>query len=767
VNINRKLLSLISLLLILSFNFVGFTNNSFLSNLYLFLFIIIIPGLLLVLSFKIRLSGFWEYLVYSVGASIGYLMFLGLFINNTLPFFNIPHPLSEKNIITSVNISLVLLSITSIIKNPRLHISNPFKKIKRIDFLFLFFSPLFVLLSIGGANMLNNTGLNYLTMIMLGGIGLYLVLLTLFYKKTNSSIYPFIAYVLSLSLLLMLSLRSNHITGWDINNEFKVFQLTKSTNIWDINKYKDAYNACLSITILPTIFSFITKLNNEYIYKLFYQIIFAFVPTILYLILKRYVKEIFALFSVIYLISQPLFIQPMAALVRQEVGMLFFGLMLLSLLDKKLSSRKNKLLFSSFGIMMAVSHYATTYVALILFIVTYILLKIINIKKNSFILFSSKKIELFRKNKDAPQLSLIPIIIVTTFTILWYGFITHTSDNFVDTTKDTITNLKDVFTVKAKSQEVSYSMSFLTTPNTNTMENLKKYEDKYESIFSKSQNVLGVKTNQNGRYAYDDYKNYPLFTISSRNVNPILNTALNKYVITFFQLIKLLAKAFLILGIIFVFFTRIRRKFNIDFIGLTLVSISLLALMLLHPTLSLHYNISRLYLQLLIILAIFATFGGLLFFSFLKKDIKKIYAVGIFFSTIFLLYTGFIPQFIGGPAFMHLNNYGEDYDKYYTHDTEKTAAIWLGKNRDIKSPVFADAEANLRLQSTLYFNANNVIIPSVIPKNAYVYAGYANVIQKRADASLDGTPLIYNYPIGFLSTNKNIVYNNGGSAIYK
>ncbi|GAG39728.1 unnamed protein product, partial [marine sediment metagenome] len=59
------------------------------------------------------------------------------------------------------------------------------------------------------------------------------------------------------------------------------------------------------------------------------------------------------------------------------------------------------------------------------------------------------------------------------------------------------------------------------------------------------------------------------------------------------------------------------------------------------------------------------------------------------------------------------------------------------------------------------------IFPSIIDKNAYVYLGYTNAIKKRTFTYTMGRPLGYNFPNLFLGNNKNKIYNNGGSKIFK
>ena len=71
-------------------------------------------------------------------------------------------------------------------------------------------------------------------------------------------------------------------TGHDIQQEYLVFQLTEFHGHWSMAYFNDPYNACLSITILPTELSRIIQVDSPYIFKLFFQMIFALCPVMAY-----------------------------------------------------------------------------------------------------------------------------------------------------------------------------------------------------------------------------------------------------------------------------------------------------------------------------------------------------------------------------------------------------------------------------------------------------------------------------------------------------
>src|SRR3989339_302695 len=248
-------LLIINTLIIFDVNFI------YLRQILGFLFLITVPGIVLMLCFKIRNIDFWEYLVYTVGLSISFIMFAGLIVNWTLPWLNITDkPLSLFPILICFNIFLIILGIIAYKINkdfkPRDFTLPKFDTLNNIFFTIPMFFPV---LSILGAFLLNNHGPNILTMIMLGGIAVYVLLLTIFRK------------------------------------------------------------------------------NNLVIFL-----------------------------GAFFFIIQPYFI---AIQIRQAIAFVFFSLLFLIYLEKDLSLPTHKLFFVIFGISMIVSHYSTSYIALVLLVI--------------------------------------------------------------------------------------------------------------------------------------------------------------------------------------------------------------------------------------------------------------------------------------------------------------------------------------------------------------------------------------------------------------
>jgi hypothetical protein len=88
---------------------------------------------------------------------------------------------------------------------------------------------------------------------------------------------------------------------------------------------------------------------------------------------------------------------------------------------------------------------------------------------------------------------------------------------------------------------------------------------------------------------------------------------------------------------------------------------------------------------------------------------------------------------------------------------------------DGKAIIYADDYGMIRLQSGtfIYKGLINDLSPNVMDQHAYVYSTYANVIKNIARRAFNGKFLAYLFPRMFLENNKNVVYSNGESEVYK
>ncbi len=236
------------------------------------------------------------------------------------------------------------------------------------------------------------------------------------------------------------------------------------------------------------------------------------------------------------------------------------------------------------------------------------------------------------------------------------------------------------------------------------------------------------------------------------------------------KIITSIFKLSFLLGGVFLLVVSFKKKlFNIEYLSLVIGSVIILLIIILVPYISLEYNFERLYLQTLYILAFPALLGMrqlLILFVRFKTDIVMILLIITFY---FLYNTGFTTQIVGGEPSEILNNYGMIYVQNYTHDSEIKSIEWLSFNRNKSSLIYVDkaSERKLMAYGNIVEGLKRDILPSAIDKRAYVYLSYSNVTDKVILQLFKGKVIIHNPPEDFLSNNKDLLYNNQYTEIYK
>ncbi len=740
-----------------------------------FIGIIGLPGFLLLLNLKVRSSKILDQVLYSVGLGLFSVLCGGLLINWVLPYVGVREPLALVTLVIFFD-SLVLALLGC------LHFFNKDYVIEyliqipnKINIFFGLFPLIFLLMSVLGTILLNNSGTGTLTLLMLFGIALYVIGLVYFEKKIDSWVYVSALYITSLSLLLMYSLRSFHILGWDINLEYQVFQTTLRHLMWKSSYYPGGdYNSCMSITILPTILKQLTHTPSEYVFKVTIQLLFAGLPVIIYSLARRYTQEIFAFLASFLFLSQTWFFEQMPALIRQEIAFIFYAFILLSLFDTQIEKRVRILLFYVFTIGLILSHYSTAYVWFALFFGT-LLVSILSpylVKdlKNRFFVFK-------------PSLFIIPLVLIFIWQISITGtgnalkyFIFRTDINTsveVKIPEDTQSNITDRETPPKVASEIILS------------KNLSKI-DQVQNVFKK---VFFIDNNETGME--DSIRNAQRQAVS-KHLQPVYSEKesvedtltsidtrffLVSYVPNFITILinnliriskLLLINIFPLIGLVgLYFFVRKRAsREHYDFIALNISAYCFLILMISIPWFQQYYNITRLYLQMFITLSIVAIIGGLIVTKYFLQYQKIILTSMVIL--IFCSFTGAFDQITGGQARITLNQEPAQNDMYYIKEAETASARWLGLNRSPLYRIQSDSVANLRLQSFGNISADYfAIFKNTLERESYVFLISPNIKKGSAFYLYYNKLLTYKYPLDSLETHKSLIYNSGESRIYK
>jgi len=771
---NKLFIGIFAFMLIVNVLIIFNLNYFYIRAILGFIFLITIPGLLIMLALKIRNINFWEYLVYTIGLSVSFIMFAGLAVNWILPWLNITDkPLSLWPILICFDTILLALWIIAQRRNEdNAHIlilpfdeyeRKPYSRFKFIpkfpslswlDRIFIIIPFFFPFMAVIGAFLLNNHGTNIVTMIMLGAIAVYVFLVVLFRDKLNEDVYPWAILMISLSLLLSFSLRSWYISGWDISQETYVFRLTIDNGIWSMKNYNNAYNSCLSLSILPTIIKLFSSLNLQLIFKLIFQIIFIVNSLTIFLIFRRYISSILSFIASFLYFGASNFNASFPTLIRQEIAFIFFGLMLLVLFSKEINPKLKNFLFVIFGFSMIVSHYSTSYIALAIFIFAYIFTLIYKLYENRKI----KKGKLKPEEKEQFYMTGVLILLLLVLGFLWLTQLTDTSNGIIFTVKTTYENIGSTFTWDLKHSYVKYALFGQSKTDVYTTKELNDYINETKSFFKSSNsypeqqtNIYSPRISSGGEIIYPKNQNlmYLLFYL--------------------YQFIKYSIILSFVLGSLFIYLNR-KKIVDKEFSFMIILSVILMVLIILLPYVSKAYNFDRLFQQCLI----FLSFSSIIFFQRLFKNYKKMFLIFVIF--LYLGYSlfslGFLLTYSGGDPTLNLYNQGDNYNTHYSHKEEIDSINWINKN-NLKEIIYMDPYSELKSYAfgnpLLYYDRK--IIPFFMSKSSYVYSNFANKIKKlnywNARGRFNSGVLHFNFPIEFLNDNKNKIYNNGGSEIFK
>lgn len=610
--------------------------------------------------------------------------------------------------------------------------------------------------SIIGAVTLNNGGTNATTVLMLTMICLATLGFAFFEKNIPPFVYPLSIFCFSISLLFMYSLRSNYVVGWDVHQEFMVFQLTKNLGEWNMSNFFSAYNAMLSITLFPTVLSNLTKIPDLYLFKAVIPLLFGMTPILIYEINRLFVKKYYAFLAAFFFMAQFQFMSQMPALNRQAVAFLFFAALLYVLLNKAFSKFQRTALFVIFSSGLIVSHYSTAYITLLLLITVYIATLAFNLLK--------RVINNFRQNElkiENRTLSIWMVLFFTLFSVFWYGYYTKISNDVGNLLDKLAANFNKFYSQELKSEQARYAIWGTG----------KLYSDVELKLYNE-----GISSDYRLDKSWATY--YPSEVVSSYPITPMyaqvaaINNQKAKVVADqLFEIVKKSLKTLMLIGLLamgFLFFRANRRKkISVELLVLSSTSFVLLTMLAFLPILSEYYNFERLYQQTLMVLSTSLIFGISLI-AFGKKILVKVLLTTLILA-YYLNYSGLISVYVGGPVGLNLFNFGEDYDRFYSHASELTAAKWYEKNTDVKAVIALDRYAHLRFQSATTRSQGYLtdVIPSVIPQYSYVFSSYANTVTGIARTSYKNVFLAHNFPFDFLDDNKDLIYSAKTSRIYK
>lgn len=757
------LIIIFSVTKLIDLNFLGIFGLVINTFFYLFS-----PGYLLNPFKRNEIGNVRSWAIY-LSISLTFYMLIGLTLNFFPAQFSFK-PLTRENInliFNSIILSLGIIRTIIFLFTEKFNFN--FKKLylPLPNVYLLIFCTVLLLLpfqAIIGANMLNGGGSNFISIANYVEIAFLIVLISLFKGRNQKVLFPLSIFCISLALLYSFTFRSNFLVGWDIQQEALVQNLTQVKAHWSYENIRDPYNACLSITLLPTILVYLLNTTPIMVFKMIFPIVMSMVVVLSYKIFHSFTSNFNAFLGSLIILSQPQFITESTMLTRQIVALLFYVQIIYLLFVNRGQRKRSSFLLYLFTISLVISHYSTTYITFLeLFFVCiiaffyewfYKLAKLIvkRIKPNQRVLLPDTMTR---------KISLIYIIYFVVVMFLWYSQITTAGSGALNFVKNTYKTLSSSVDKDLKSE--SAKAAIWNSSESISQEDLNYYADSTAEKLK-------------GKVEYSLYEKsltdkFPLTLAFPKSV-PSKYKINIKNSLLFFQLIALSLKLFLVIGFVVYIIQNffVKDKAN-SIVFLNSLLFGGIFLFLVVPYLSVAYNIERLTLQALFSLGFFIPLGAFFFINLIKKK-TGISLTPLFISLIILYFSsssGLIWQIIGGPASIPFNNYGELYNRFYVDKQDIASVNWLNTNRNYTRFVYTDRYGRLSFtgKPNLGYNIVENVVPQAIDKYSYVYGTTANFSNGIASIKYSQKEINYSFPNKFLMQNKNLIYSNNQSVVYQ
>lgn len=718
-NINKSIRNLLWLIILTNIAIIA--DIPFLRQILGFIVLTFLPGLLVLQILKITRIGLVEIFIISIGVSISVLLLIGILYNIFLLALGFKSPLSTIPLLLMLNIILLICILTIYFTNSELSFTLPAFKYPSEKAL-LIIPSLFPAFSVFGIYYMNLTNDNTFLVFILLLIPLYVVFMCFYNPTLSYRIQPIVILLIGISLTQMFALRSNHIIGTDRHLEYYVFQMTLNNQYWSILG-RSTLDACLSISLLPTIYQIILNVNPESLYRTFIPIIFSVSPLAIYSLSKYYLDDSYAFLASFLFMSQLMFVSSPGG--RTNLALFFFALIMVVLFCDRMNILQKRILIIAFLVSCIFTHYSTTYIVFIVFLVNFLLLAIFSKKFN----FGTNSVIM------SPTLLLLFFAII----FLWYSQITNaTFESGVYFFRDVLYQLISFFEMESRDQEI------------------------YTII---GVGVVGIPMKLHFVFSWLIliFIFMGFFAVLQK-FNHMADLKQNYRKPNF-----------------------LKHKFDVEFISISIVCLVLLGLSVILPYISKGYNVTRVYALSVVSLSTFFVIGGIYIFLRLfcnnwtnnnnECDSLKINSNVLIYVIMlcvlipnYFCVTGITYEAFNYPRSIVLNSDGNDYDIFFIHDHESCCAKWLKQHYNDASQIYSDNFGERRLISqglipVPVYSGSLVerIDRSESIDNGYIYLRYCAVVEGKLLDKMYQWHNLTDYQD--IIVERNLIYSNNGSQI--
>lgn len=699
--------------------------------------LLVLPGLLLLRALRVPGSAVAAFPVYVPAASLVVLLASGLLVDLIGPLLAVSQPLRAGPLLVGLELTCLGLLAAGWRAAPEVDIPWHWPAAPAWQLLVPLSLPL---LAATGAERLNNAHGGALALAAVALCCVTLLGTIALAARLDKPVLSVVLYAVSLALTWGFSLRGDLVYGFDIASEYHALQQTIATGSWHTAHVGDAYGALLSVTVLPAELHAVAGVSGLLVFKALYPALLALFPVAVFHLAARVITKTWAFAGAALLVAQQPFFQQMPGLARQEIAFVLFAVLVAAILDAALPRRSQLVLVALLAAGVAVSHYSTTYFAIVMFAVAMAL---------------QLAVSWFREVPRVSPALAVGLVVVAAGAVVWYGLVTRSASN--------VSQLVSI----SKGQGLDLLPSggdllsrYLQAGNASAIPAAEYARQVHLYYAAHIPWVHPLPAAANPAYAL---KSAALPSTPARF--RLGRSALSSAELLVEQILNVVAGV----GALWLVLSRKGSALTRQIGLLGLGTLVVLVLLRFSGTAAAAYNPERALLQALVVLA--AVLGWALQSLAGSGGRRQIAAFVIAIGAVAVLAAnsmGLAGAAFGGGTDTNLANTGTDYAEFGTTAPELAAAGWLGRHAERGQPIYADRYATLRLLEM--FGARSAMLSDVTPltisSQGWVYADRTNVVDGVGMAYFQNQTSSYAFPMGYLRANYDLVYTDGTAEVY-
>jgi len=726
------------------FNLAVLFDGFLVARVFAIAFLLVVPGAVLIAAGRLRPNDGAVRLSLAAAASVMFLMVVAVVADLGLPLLGVAEPLARSSMLTMIDATLLIVLVVAARRDDPLEYLLGTRLPTWTQIVVAALLAMVPLTAAAGAQLVNHVGDPTLAISALVVAGALLIGVLVTAERVPGWIVKATLYAVAVTVIYSYSFSGDLLFGWDIQQEFQAFSTTMQANAWYSTVDGDPYRAMLSITVLPAVITNLTGMSGVSLFRGVYPLLFASFPVLVYVVATRWLPRVAAFAAAAFVVAQLAFSQQLPAIARQEVALVFFGVLVAIAFDDAMTISQRRSIALAAGASLALTHYSTAYVTALVLVTAWAIGTLVRI---------------VRRRERPPRVFVAWVVFgILGCTVAWNFGVTSSSENVLRFT-DQVAERGPEFLPSAEGRSLVGRWLSGNAPQRITG---KEYASREALIFDSGAPWLNA-------YPISVTADYPVAEAQTPMVGGPLPRARDVQP-AMLAVVSQAVAALTALGMLA--FSWQRRSDWSSARELAIVGVALLgfvAAMRVSGVAAEAYNQERAQIHAAAVLSVgFAT--ALAWFLVRWRRLSLAVLCGAL-TVLFLASTGLAGRLSGGDPSANLANTGEARERFAVTDAEVATAEWLAANRNSDSLVYTDRYGTLRIWAAAVpigvSSLQDVLTPDTLDRNAYVFATEANIAGGRARGAIGPDFAVYEFPGAFLDASKATIYSTGSTRIYR